>query len=79
MHCTSLPRVRITHQSSVWLFRALGLLLEAALLQQEQPALLTVLTCAAQHCFWQSRCRISVTLNQKQPTTLIKSNVLGKP
>lgn len=43
-----------------------------------QPALLTLLTCIVQHCFFQSRCTISIRLNPKQSMTLIKSNILGK-
>lgn len=78
MHCTSLPRVRITCQSSVLLLPALGLLQVPVLPWSVQPALLTLLTCIVQHCFFQSRCTISIRLNPKQSMTLIKSNILGK-
>lgn len=51
VHCTSLPRVRITCQSSVGLFPALELLRVPVLPGPAQPALLTQLTCTGQHCF----------------------------
>ena len=52
MHCTSLPRVRITCQSSVLLFPALALLRVPILPWSVQPALFTQLTCIVQQCFF---------------------------
>lgn len=79
MHCTSLPRVRITCQSAVLLSPALGLLQVPQLLQCVQPALFTPLTCTAQSDFFLNTCTASIRLNQKQPMTLIKGNSFRKP
>lgn len=79
MHCTSLPRVRIQCQSSVLLFPALGLGSEChhchgAYSQCVSQCVLAQSNTAS----FQSRCTVSIKLSQKQPTTLIRSNILGK-
>jgi len=43
-----------------------------------QPALFALLTRGVQHCFFQSRCTISVRLNHKRSMTLIRSRILRK-
>lgn len=74
-HCTSLPRVRITRQSSASLFPAPGLCRVPILPWSVQQAVCSQLSCTLR-CFSQSRCILS--LNHKRSTTLIKSKIVGK-
>lgn len=74
-HCTSLPRVRITCQSSASLFPAPGLCRVPILPWSVQQAVCSQLSCTLR-CFCQSRCILS--LNHKRSTTLIRSKIVGK-